>query len=388
MTTPAYRLGTQRLVSPEQTRDLLRPHWSEFGITRCAEVTQLDVDLGMPVCMAIRPRGRVLQSSAGKGLTKAAAQVSALMEAVELDIAERPNEDRFRYASQTELEAQGLRVDALPENIIASKRHFSRHFRTYWVEAEDLLQGGPVWVPAGAAYFFEPTPCRTNTNGLASGNHRLEATLHGLYEVIERDAMARAVRDGKLNIARDCDVIDTASIEDPALARVIAKIEHAASKVVLLRLKCGLNVPTFWALLLNQQPFAAISTLSSGQGTHTDAVIAMSRAIGEAVQTRLTMIHGARDDIVSRRVYAAQMAGDNDIRDQAAYRFFDALDPSVRFDERRDESDFETALATILSLVQDAGHTRVYRVDLQCPVPAFSVVKIITPTLKFDAKLF
>ena len=38
--------------------------------------------------------------------------------------------------------------------------------------------------PAGAGFF------QATTNGLASGNHWLEAVLHGLYEVVERDAIA------------------------------------------------------------------------------------------------------------------------------------------------------------------------------------------------------
>ncbi len=388
MTTPSYRHGTHRLVSPEQTLAALLPHWVEFGITRCADVTRLDADLGLPVYMAIRPRGRVLQSSAGKGLTQSAAKVSALMEAVEFDVAERPDPQRFRHASHAEMLAEGLRVDALPEWIAAAGRYFGPHFRTYWVEAEDLLHGASVWVPAGAAYFFEPTPCRTNTNGLASGNHLLEATLHGLYEVIERDAVAQSVREGKLDLTRDCRVIDPASVSDPDLARVIQKIEQADSKVVLLELVCGLAIPTFWALVLNRQPFAAVSALAAGHGTHWDAPVALGRALTEAVQTRLTMIHGSRDDIVSKRVYAEQMTGQQNVQDNAAYRFFDVLQPSARLEESRYAGDFEPALEKTLSLLKCAGHERVYRVDLHCPVPAFSVVKVIVPTLQCNTKFF
>ena len=68
---PTYRAGTHRLVSPEATLARLQPHLAGFGITRLADVTRLDADLGLPVYMAIRPRGAVLQSSAGKGMTVA-----------------------------------------------------------------------------------------------------------------------------------------------------------------------------------------------------------------------------------------------------------------------------------------------------------------------------
>ena len=56
--SPAFRRGTHRLVPPEETLARLAPHLLDFGITRCAEVTGLDDDLGVPVYVAIRPRGR------------------------------------------------------------------------------------------------------------------------------------------------------------------------------------------------------------------------------------------------------------------------------------------------------------------------------------------
>ena len=57
------------------------------------------------------------------------------------------------------------------------------------------MGGGPVWVPFElvSANYTLPLPpgsgCfQANTNGLASGNHPLEAISHGLCEVVERDA--------------------------------------------------------------------------------------------------------------------------------------------------------------------------------------------------------
>ncbi len=384
---PTYRL-THRLVPPEETLARLTPHLGEFGITRCADVTGLDADLGLPVYMAIRPRGRVLQSSAGKGLSVAAAKVSALMESVELDVAERVDPAHLRRASRSELLAEGLRADALPEWAAAAGRFSSDGFRLHWIQAEDLLHGGPVWLPAGAACFHEPSPCRTNTNGLASGNHLLEATLHGLYEVIERDAVSRLVSGEQLLIARHCRVIEPASVREPVLAEVISKIERTETKVVLLQVMSGLAVPTFWALLLNRRPFAGVSTLNGGFGAHLDSTVALARALSEAVQSRLTAIHGARDDMVSKPVYVRQVSDAPSVGDGRAFRFFDALSPSARADDSAFEGDFSTAMQRLLSLLRAAGHDRVYRVDLHCPVKEFSVVKVVVPTLKMRGGLF
>ena len=55
-------------------------------------------------------------------------------------------------------------------------------------------------LPPGSGCF------QANTNGLASGNHRLEAMCHGLCEVVERDATtlwrleSRAGREARRSI--------------------------------------------------------------------------------------------------------------------------------------------------------------------------------------------
>jgi hypothetical protein len=44
-------------------------------------------------------------------------------------------------------------------------------------------------------------------------------------------------------------------------------------------------------------------------------------------------------------------------------------------------------MRTMLSLLRHAGHHRVYRVDLHCPAPEFSVVKVIVPSLRWNSVL-
>src|SRR5215218_5721937 len=79
---PGYAFGTHRAVSPAETLRRIRPLLRPAGITRLADVTGLDW-IGVPVYQAIRPRSRLLAVSQGKGLTRAQAQVSALMESLE-----------------------------------------------------------------------------------------------------------------------------------------------------------------------------------------------------------------------------------------------------------------------------------------------------------------
>ena len=64
-----------------------------------------------------------------------------------------------------------------------------------WIEAWDLAQSEPVWTPfelVHTNYTLPQAPgsgCfMCSSNGLASGNHLLEAISHGICEVVERDA--------------------------------------------------------------------------------------------------------------------------------------------------------------------------------------------------------
>src|SRR4026208_580587 len=77
-----------RVSCAPETGARLRKHFRRRGITRLAEVTGLD-RIGIPVCMAVRPNSKTLAVSQGKGLSDAAAQASAIMEAAEVATAER-----------------------------------------------------------------------------------------------------------------------------------------------------------------------------------------------------------------------------------------------------------------------------------------------------------
>ena len=83
MTRKAFRCGTHRVRHPEQTWEAIAPLLPDYGITRVADVTGLDV-LGVPVAMSVRPLARTLSVSQGKGQTLLLAKISAAMEALEI----------------------------------------------------------------------------------------------------------------------------------------------------------------------------------------------------------------------------------------------------------------------------------------------------------------
>ena len=61
---------------------MIQPRLARYGITRIADVTDLDV-IGVPVYMGVRPLGTTLSVSQGKGMTHLSARVGAAMEAIE-----------------------------------------------------------------------------------------------------------------------------------------------------------------------------------------------------------------------------------------------------------------------------------------------------------------
>jgi ribosomal protein S12 methylthiotransferase accessory factor len=139
---------------------------------------------------------------------------------------------------------------------------------------------------------------------------------------------------------------------------------------------------------LNQSPFSAGSTLNSGWGTHLDMGVAASRAVTEAIQSRLTFIHGAREDIMRKPVYRAES-----VQQSEGYRYFDALIPNSTWQEveRRVPPpviELNECLEYLVRALCSAGHSRILRCDLTDPRMGIPVVKVLVPTLKFLRKLF
>jgi ribosomal protein S12 methylthiotransferase accessory factor len=384
-----YSHGTQRLVPPEATLARVTPHLDRCGISRCTSVTRLDT-LGIPTYCAIRPDGLLLQVSNGKGLTDAAAMTSATMEALELHHAEHPRPERLRRTTLAELRAEGADVVHPHEVHGYRKVYFGDRYACDWVRGESLTDGRPVWLPGSAVYFFcTPGLHDTSTNGLASGNHPAEATLHALYELIERDAMTRLVVDGEVRIRERAEVVDPDTIGDGTIRALIEAMERAHTHVVLLWLPSAIPLHTFWAVTLNRRPMAAVSTVNVGWGTHADITVAASRALTEAAQSRLVFIHGAREDILTKQVYHQEQTSDS-----RTFAYFDALRPSVTWPvlEAREtvggDLDLDVQLARVVSALARAGHGRLVRADLTDPEMDIPVVRVIAPSLRFGEQLF
>jgi ribosomal protein S12 methylthiotransferase accessory factor len=386
----ATRLTAARARPLDATLALICREAERCGVTRAASVTGLDT-LGIPTWVAVRPDGLILQVSNGKGLTDTAARISAVMEAVELHHAEHPEPDRLLNGCERDLRAEWGTALIPPADLPGFLGlHYGPERRCEWTEGEEMGSGARVLVPASAVYFLRrPGWHDTSSNGLASGNTVAEASLHGLYEVIERDAMGRLRDAGRLRVRERGRVVDPATVDDPVLAAMIARCAADGTRVVMVRLPAAVDVAVFWVVLLSTHAIASVSTLNTGWGCHADPAIAAARAFTEAAQSRLGCIHGARDDLIRKPVHSATA-----VKESPAFRHLAALRPNSTWTEATargslaQDMDADTAVPCLVSALLEAGCGPVLRFNLSVAASAFAVCRIIAPRLSFAKALF
>lgn len=284
--------GTHRITSPDETWLALQPFLAPAGITRVADVTWLDC-LGIPTVQAVRPASLTLSVSQGKAASYRAAQVSAVMESLEGWHAENVTADLWS-ATARDLEADLTYDPAQLRHRPGSLYHAG--VKLDWMVATTLLTGRRTWVPWTAVLVnvatrdcWEPPMFEMDTTGLASGNCYDEATLHALYEVMERHSVAAAVAGETMFEVPTDDVAGSDS------AHLVEMIRDAGDDVDLARIDVWDGYYCFAAELTS----ATLEVTFGGFGLHHDPNVALSRAITEAAQSRITAISGAREDLPS-----------------------------------------------------------------------------------------
>lgn len=364
-----YRLGTHRVRPPEETWRALEEVLPRVGVSRVAEVTGLD-RLGVPVFQAVRPGSRNLSVSQGKGLTPAAARVSAAMEAVELWHAERLGHlVRVALPLREMQHGNPVRTGDLPWLAGAPLLDAAR---LEWIPARSLGGGRTAWLPRDLLELdftlgedFRPRMFFSSSNGLASGNCREEALLHALCEVIERHALHLAESEpGRRR------PLSPESVGEGACAEVLARIRAAGMKASLYDVTWEVGVPAIVAEVVAPD----LPNVWLGAGCHPAPEVALSRALTEAAQSRLTYISGARDDLTRLP------GGGGDHRTFEGYA--EARGPR-RLEDLPDlaTADLEEDLVRVVARLVALGHEPFW-VDLSRPEIGLPVVRVFVPGLK------
>lgn len=375
-----YRRGTHRTVEPSET---LR-RWSRFrrpmGITRLADVTGLD-EVGIPVVQCVRPNSRSVSVSQGKGLDRESAAVSALMESIEGYHAERV-ELPLRLGSWAELRHRHRLAD-VTRLVRSEGSRFHADASILWVAGVDLTDGKERLLPFDTVNNDYRVPYPTgagcfvmSSNGLASGNHVLEAISHGLCELIERDALSLA-SVAPATVRR----VDPASIDAETCRWLLDRFERAGLDVLIKDVTSDLGLPAFDVTIVDREPGELVPGHGAGgAGAHPSAEVALCRALTEAAQSRVTVIAGSRDDMAPSD-YASwgthrsrRWQPEDDGADLAVCSFADR--PSIENDTIEEDVDW------MVAALGRAGLDEVMVVDLTRPEFGIPVVKVVVPGLE------
>ena len=293
-----FTQGTHRTSNPQLTLDRIEEFMPAFGITRVANITGLD-RLNVPVCMVCRPNSASLSVSQGKGLTNDAAKVSGIMESIECYHAEYieipVNRASCAQISQTK---KIVDVDRLSKLAGTS---FTKNTEISWVNSWDIINNQNKLVPLECVHINctdclheENNPFISDTNGLASGNSIIEAVNHGLYELIERDALALWSHLPRIERSKRKIILST--IDNAFVQDFLLRVQSAKLDVGIWDITSDVGIPTFVCKLFNTEYYSEGIRPALGSGTHLSKEVAILRAITEAAQSRLTFISGSRDD--------------------------------------------------------------------------------------------
>ncbi|SEK88039.1 ribosomal protein S12 methylthiotransferase accessory factor [Methanobrevibacter gottschalkii] len=381
-----YFEGTHRIIAPKKTIEINENKLRIAGITRIADITDLD-RIGMPVFTAIRPTAEdgAISIYGGKGISKDHAKASAMMEGFERYSAEKQEADETLIATTSAITQKGKYANPKTLNLPQKyeKEDISK-IPLEWNIATDLISGEEYYVPSNAV--FHPynhennvqSLFKSNTNGLASGNILDEAILHGIFEVIERDAWSIFELTHK-----NYSQIKLDSIESELINTIINKFESNGIKIKLMDFTADIKIPTI-AASADDTITKDAGLLTLGMGTHLDPEVAVLRALTEVAQSRATQINGAREDTV--RADFAREAGYERMKRINKY-YFREEEKQINFQDIENKS--TTSINADLDIVKKElianDIKQILYTNLTRPELNVSVVRVIIPEMEIYA---
>lgn len=282
-----------RVIPPEKTLERALPILEKIGMEPIQDITEMD-SVGIPVYSVYRKMTAkgTFGNYNGKGATREQAMASGAMEAIERYSAEVRDDDMIAYGTYEQASENGLSVNPIDLILPLPIQGHLDGAEIAWTPAFEMFRGEEVWVPACEVFYpYYPNGdlqlYRFHTNGIASGNTIEEAILHGLFELIERDAWS--IAEDRDHAHADLIVDD----DDSVAAQLLRKFEEHGVEIHLKDLTSDIGIPTIGAAsddIKARDP----EMLTIGVGTHLDPQIAAVRAITEVAQSRATHKHGIK----------------------------------------------------------------------------------------------
>lgn len=145
-----YFEGTHRVIAPEKTIENNEDKLITAGITRIADITDLD-RIGLPVFTAIRPTAEdgAISIYGGKGITKDHAKASAMMEGFERYSAEKQEDDETIISTVDEISTKGEYIDPKTLNLPQKyEKEDISQIPLEWNLATDIISNKDHYVPS------------------------------------------------------------------------------------------------------------------------------------------------------------------------------------------------------------------------------------------------
>ncbi|RKG97155.1 YcaO-like family protein, partial [Corallococcus carmarthensis] len=279
--------------------------------------------------------------------------------------------------------------------VVVAPRLAGPAVRLAWCEARMLDGGERVWVPAQGVYCppsgtveLGPVSVAWTTNGSGAHPESEPALLHALLEATERDQLSRALSEGWSEEGVERRMLRPESLEDgaPRTAALRDALRARGFRVYLFdvtptpRTRGRVGLPVAAAVLVDADEGPVL--LTAGYACAMDRDEALQKALLEAAQSRLTDIHGAREDVAAADREASRGFAEalTEVRPRRAVGAMpDVADRRARTASAR--------VRTVLSLLDGAGFTRVAGVALDAPVPGLHVWKVVVPGMRVSELL-
>jgi len=279
----------------DETVRLIHKHLDSIRVSDVADHTLSQIQ-SIPVYEAIRKEE--YQSDyfcLGKGFGAQQSKASCLMEAAEMHFLEAKEVSSTIKLSDLKKEAQIYRR-SWPKPIQKGKWIEEGTGDSFVYPSKDLRTKQTIYLLEEDIFYRhsnKKTLYGPSTNGLASGNTEQEAIIHGLCELIERDALHRwGLRQLFVNSAGKTTPYSGTRVSK-ILEASLKEIFQAGYHIYVTRLPTPHHCFVYEAgLIAGQEKFR--SFVFQGWGAHPIEEIAMNRAVAESVQ--ILAMHKAIQD--------------------------------------------------------------------------------------------
>lgn len=371
-----------RSLAPETTLQYARQWAVTAGISEVTDITDLDV-LRVPVYVSVRAQARGESFTFGKGLHRVDAEVGAYMEALEFFFAEPGiGHVSTHWGTARDVVGQGRADDAILDFVPLLQREIALDDSLLLASARDLESGDECAIPAELIFYPAPDVGQSlfgsSTNGLASGNSLLEATIQALLELIERDIWSFEFVRGASKL------VEAASLPDE-VREIVERAERNGLQLKVRFVPNDYGMPFFAAFVFDLNN-PSRKTFNGGWACDLDRERALVRAVTEAAQSRVAFIHGGRKVPTSRaadftveakereaKLVRQHMLGVSDPRQQTPLMDIPDLDVAGTLQQKLD---------AVIGRLRRVVQAPIYRVVFTPPELPLQVVRLVVPLLE------